>query len=280
MPRITLKESSCLIVYSVALMLIACSQLRRYTASDLITAANTGNIELLRKALNAGVSVDSTDESGSTALHRAMFTAFTQDLEQQKTECARLLLAAGSKVDPKNSLGQTPLYLACFSHNISGVRLLVSHKATIDPGLIPFIFEKFIQYSDEPGQPYIDVIRLLVVNGAPINGDKEVLTTVIDSTSISRRRQWRHEMLLYFLDHGADPNGGDDSKRIRPPLNEFFQMDGERQPRTSLEDVKLLLDRGASVRRKDYEGLTALDTIRRYKVKVAPEVLNALEAGE
>ncbi|MHC1761716.1 MAG: ankyrin repeat domain-containing protein [Negativicutes bacterium] len=80
-----------------------------------IPMGNTQNIQLL---LDAGVSPDSKNQFGWTALMVAL-TINQQDI-------AKILLDAGANVNAKSNIGDTPIYVAVLSGNKDIVEKLIS----------------------------------------------------------------------------------------------------------------------------------------------------------
>ena len=69
-------------------------------------AASKGRVEVLRKLRDAGADCDARDSTGATPCHRAASTGMTDIIEFLITEtCA--------DIEGRNSLGQTPLIVAC-----------------------------------------------------------------------------------------------------------------------------------------------------------------------
>ena len=71
---------------------------------DIWEAAETGNIEAVKKHLADGVDVNVKDGDGDTPLHYAAVSG--------RKEVAELLIANGADVKAKNKYGWTPLYFA------------------------------------------------------------------------------------------------------------------------------------------------------------------------
>ena len=73
----------------------------------LFDAAKAGNIEAVKKHLNAAADVNAKDDNGRTLLHQAAF----EGLEGRK-EIAELLIVKGADVNAKEEDGYTPLDVA------------------------------------------------------------------------------------------------------------------------------------------------------------------------
>ena len=71
----------------------------------LMEVAGSGNVEFVRLLLEAGADVNARLADGGTSLHAAALN--------NRKEIVRALLDKGAKPNVANSLGQTPLMLAC-----------------------------------------------------------------------------------------------------------------------------------------------------------------------
>ena len=88
--------------------------------------ADTGDTRLIIELLNAGVSVDSRDERGYTALHRAAFCNHTNVVNK--------LLINGAHVNAQNYNGMTPLHQAVTYNSTDAMKVLLQHGA--DPSIV------------------------------------------------------------------------------------------------------------------------------------------------
>ena len=75
--------------------------------SPLHYGALTNDADEVRRLIAEGESVDSTDNHGFTALHLAS--------QEHAVDAAAALLDLGATVDPINSFGNTPLFVAVFN---------------------------------------------------------------------------------------------------------------------------------------------------------------------
>lgn len=100
--------------------------------------ARSGETELLRPMLQAGLPVNLTDHKGNTLL---MLAAYNGNLET-----ARLLAESGADVDRRNDRNQTPLGGVAFKGYTEIARLLVAHGADLNAdngaGMTPLLFAR------------------------------------------------------------------------------------------------------------------------------------------
>ena len=78
--------------------------------SVLISAAQSGNPEIIREILRYHPYLELRDRTGWTAIFRAGFQLPTDDEKVDRVECIRLLGQAGANVNARDSLGNTPLH--------------------------------------------------------------------------------------------------------------------------------------------------------------------------
>lgn len=91
----------------------------------IIDAARRGNLALLQECLEAGMSVNSLDKSGSSSLHAAA--------QGGHIECIlRLLKEPKLEINWQNKLGDTPLHCAAYRGHADIVQLLVNSGARTD----------------------------------------------------------------------------------------------------------------------------------------------------
>jgi ankyrin repeat protein len=106
---------------------------------DLLRAAATGNITLMRTLLAEGADIECCNDNNQRPLHLAA--------KHGHTEAVRILLGHGAEVNSRDigkniclswlanymgiGFGQTPLYLAIENHHINTVKLLLAHGANL-----------------------------------------------------------------------------------------------------------------------------------------------------
>jgi ankyrin repeat protein len=77
--------------------------------SVLISAATSGNPEVVREILRYHPNLEERDEDGRTALFAAGGYQY-RDVHGARVECVRLLVEAGADVNPRDNEGDTPLH--------------------------------------------------------------------------------------------------------------------------------------------------------------------------
>lgn len=101
-----------------------------------LNAARHNDTQLLKSMIDAGMSVDLSDEKGNTLLMLATYNG--------SIECSHMLIAQGADTDKRNDRGQTPLGGVAFKGNLELVKLLLDGGADIDAdnggGKTPLMF--------------------------------------------------------------------------------------------------------------------------------------------
>jgi len=92
--------------------------------TELLLAAEAGDVEAVQALLAAGAPVDSASAGGDTPLMRAT--------SKGRLEVVRLLLTAGADVNARRADGMTPLIYAAFFGHTEVARCLVGSGADVD----------------------------------------------------------------------------------------------------------------------------------------------------
>jgi cytohesin len=155
---------------------------------ELRNASAAGDLRAVAGELDAGGSVDSTDDQGWSALHYAANAG--------ATEMVRYLLDdRNAAVDPRTKDGRTPLHLAAQHGHLDTVQILCSREADPDcpaaSGSTPLHLAAGVRNSD--------VAALLLLHGAkPDTTDNQGTTPLHVAASQGRAAQ-----VQLLLDEGA-----------------------------------------------------------------------------
>jgi uncharacterized protein len=200
--------------------------------TPLMYAAVYSTAECVKTLLNAGADPNTRDKRGGTALMQAV-----RDVAKVK-----LLLAHGAEADARSEVGVTALMIAAHRTGASDVvKLLLRHQAdakTPDAAGVPPLM-----YATDFGD--LASMKLLVAAGADINSGRRN-----GATPLFWAASGPLDVLVWLLEHKADPNAGRGSAARRTPLMEaaFFG---------ATANAKALLDWGADVNATSERG-TAL----------------------
>ena len=127
------------------------------SADQLIEAAESGDVELVRQLIDGGADLNKLGRFGA-ALHRA--------LAKRHDDVVALLVVRGADVNVANPLAGTPLHVAAATGNEAMVLLLLEHGASLtvargSDGYTP------LHVAAEAGRTR--VVRLLLDRGADVN---------------------------------------------------------------------------------------------------------------
>jgi ankyrin repeat protein len=213
------------------------------------------NATVMEKLLKKGADPNKHNDVNATAL---LWTA--GDLEK-----TRVLVAHGADVNAKSDDLRTPLMIASRHYgSVEAVRLLLDHGANVNPGLKPETESSPLLEAVTAGDPAIT--ELLMQHGADARGageaglfmsvqtgcdrcldllvpkvtSKEVYTAALEDIA-----PWGDMRAIHImLDHGADVKAFD-------PLGRTALMYAVVSDMLPVDEVKLLIERGADVNAKD-----------------------------
>ena len=232
----------------------------RYGVTPLYLACENANAAIIERLLKAGADPNSVSTEGETALMTVARTGVV--------EAAKVLLDHGAKVDAREEWhGESALMWAVDEQHPAMVKELIAHGAdvnavsnvnkwerqnTAEPrekwlplgGLTPLLFAA--------RQGCVECAQILLDAGAKINttdpdGISPVLMAIING---------HYDVAGFLLNRGADPNLADDTGRAALfSAVDFNTLPASNRPApkvidnqmTSLELIKLLLDKGANV---------------------------------
>ena len=121
------------------------------SSTDLITAVKNGDIEAVKKIIDAGTNLDIKDNSGWTSLIRSS--------SRNNIEVVKLLIDAGANLDIQNNGGSTALIEASSINNIEVVKLLLDNFA--DEFIVDNEGNSFYHYLNDKNK---DIIKKLYPN--------------------------------------------------------------------------------------------------------------------
>jgi ankyrin repeat protein len=172
----------------------------------LVAASTSGTAAVVRLLLEKGADVNTADTTGVTPLIAA---ASVDDVA-----VAKLLLAAGARVDARAEVGQsaTALMGAAFNGNAELTRLLLARGAALDvisadrTGITkngPVQFGRVTALHMATASGSTEVVRLLLDAGAAVDApDVRGMTALMWAVSTDRPQP---RVVRMLLDKGADP---------------------------------------------------------------------------
>ena len=218
----------------------------------MLNAASVGDIKRLKSALEYMQNINFLDDTGATALHKAVSGGYN--------DIVQLLLTKGASIDAVDKENNTPLHHAARYDHTSIVELLLSKGASI---------EAKNEYLDTPlhhaaWNDHTSTVELLLSKGASIEA-----TDKYNTTPLHRAARYGHTNTIeLLLSKGASIEATD--KYNNTPLHR-----AARYGHTST--VELLLSKGASIEATDKYNSTPLHLAAQYGYTSTVELL--LEKG-
>jgi uncharacterized protein len=193
----------------------------RYGVSPLMLACVNGNASIVDRLLKAGADPNAASPGGETALMTASRTG--------SAAAIKILLAHGADVNATERVrGQTALMWAAANNHVDAIKVLIDAGADVRarshgpvaPLAAPKEGEHESAYSARTRRGRLDsftpllfavrdgaldAVRTLLERGANVNDKVEDGTSALVIATMNAH--W--ELAVYLLDHGADPNAGD-----------------------------------------------------------------------
>jgi ankyrin repeat protein len=216
------------------------------TTALMMAAPDAGKMQLL---IDRGANVNARSETKYTALMVA-----TQ--YRESTVAVRLLLARGadaSMLQGAPLFNADPLFLAAYAGNADVLRDLLKAGASLNGEMKLIGTSSTDPISGAVRFGYLDVARVLVELGAPVDRSDARITPLVKAVLGDQV-----EMAKFLISKGADVNHVDGNGMT--PLLYAASIDFG-----SPAMIDLLLKSGARTDKTDKDGKTALDLARRYK---------------
>lgn len=119
-----LREEGCAVVSFRTIFFALVLGATAVSAGPLQDAAEKGDLELIKRSLDAGSDISEPNEAGDPALVVASLKG--------SVDAVALLLERGADIEVRNKGGLTALHAAAYAGNIDVVRLLVSKGANVN----------------------------------------------------------------------------------------------------------------------------------------------------
>ena len=219
------------------------------TLSSIYMAAYQGDLAEVKRFLEQGISVDSRDSEGHTALHFAALNG--------KRDVVEFLLSQGADVDANfNSSWGTPLDLASLEGHKDVVELLISKGANVDP-------------KDKYGWTPLD--------DAVWHGQKDIAETLIRAgANVNSRYNWGETPLIWAAQAGHTDivdlliaNGAEIDARDNQGRTPLYHAAW----RGYRDVAELLISKVANVNARDLQGRSPLWIARNTGPKQIAEML-------
>jgi len=210
-------------------------------ANDSLTfidAAAKGDLPTIKRNIENGIDINTSDEDGNTALHLAVIKG--------NLELTQYLIQKGAKINQKDGNGDTPLANACVLGNVEIAKYLIEHGAEIDSknqyGWTP------LRLASNEG--YMPLVNFLLEKGADLSP-----LYIADKLFLDAAKNGDLDGLKKYLTRGASVNAVDSEGNtallyVTKPQDKPFI--------NTLEMVKLLIESGADLEDRNTIGETAL----------------------
>ncbi|XP_035213616.1 ankyrin-1-like [Stegodyphus dumicola] len=234
--RRKLIASSTTLSFSLVLHQLRASffSLKRELAKRFVEAVKTNDVNTVKQVLNEGLNSDYRFAKGGTLL--------TLSIYYRRPEIAKVLLSAGADVDAENQYRESPLYLAAEIPDVELIKLLLDHgaKVTIRDGNSP-LHQACSKSCSEGAKLLIEKSSDDILKLCDISGDNPLRlacsTCTPDVVELLMARD-NHPNTTCLLGNGV----------LLGALRNTVD--------NALPIVSMLLDAGATVRERNFWGLT------------------------
>ena len=93
-------------------------------AHDFLTAAEQGQLEILKSCLEKGVDINTTNRQGRTAIVNASLN--------KHYECVSFLINAGADINKQDQTCFNPFLLSCLNNDLTLLRIVLPAKPNLD----------------------------------------------------------------------------------------------------------------------------------------------------
>ncbi|HCR37847.1 MAG TPA: hypothetical protein DIU37_06815, partial [Opitutae bacterium] len=122
--KMFIKGFKCVVLFFVSLLVFLNFANANELNTDLFSALNSGDLEIVEQQLSHGANVNAADKYGRTPLYRAVSRGYL--------EMVSLLLSHGADVNTADEDGVTVLYWPVADNNLEMASLLLSHGADVN----------------------------------------------------------------------------------------------------------------------------------------------------
>ena len=160
-------------------------------AGQIHDAAFFGKLDTIQTLIDNGADIDERDSFDRTELHRAA--------GKDSPKVAEFLISKGSKLDTKDKLGWTPLFVSANAVHA------ITAEASDDAGKTPLFQAAFVGH--------YDLVKQLAESGADVHPRSKLQKEKALFTAIKFGRKTIAKLLI---DHGADLHAKDNQDSTPP----------------------------------------------------------------
>ncbi|EPL6454630.1 ankyrin repeat domain-containing protein [Providencia rettgeri] len=165
-------------------------------AQEFLTAAEKGQLELLKNCIEKGVDINTTNRQGRTAIVNASLN--------KHYECVSFLINAGADIDKQDQTCFNPFLLSCLNNDLTLLRLVLPAKPNLD--LLTRFGGVGITPASEKG--HVEIVReLLEKTEINVNHTNFVgWTPLLEAIVLNDGGEKQQQIVKLLLEHGANPH--------------------------------------------------------------------------
>lgn len=165
-------------------------------AHDFLTAAEQGQLEILKSCLEKGVDINTTNRQGRTAIVNASLN--------KHYECVFFLINAGADINKQDQTCFNPFLLSCLNNDLTLLRIVLPAKPNLD--LLTRFGGVGITPASEKG--HVEIVReLLEKTDINVNHTNFVgWTPLLEAIVLNDGGEKQQQIVKLLLDHGANPH--------------------------------------------------------------------------
>ncbi|BBU98035.1 ankyrin repeat domain-containing protein [Providencia rettgeri] len=165
-------------------------------AHDFLTAAEQGQLEILKSCLEKGVDINTTNRQGRTAIVNASLN--------KHYECVSFLINAGADINKQDQTCFNPFLLSCLNNDLTLLRIVLPAKPDLD--LLTRFGGVGITPASEKG--HVEIVReLLEKTDINVNHTNFVgWTPLLEAIVLNDGGKKQQQIVKLLLDHGANPH--------------------------------------------------------------------------
>ncbi|CAB5678409.1 Ribulose-5-phosphate 4-epimerase and related epimerases and aldolases [Providencia rettgeri] len=165
-------------------------------AHDFLTAAEQGQLEILKSCLEKGVDINTTNRQGRTAIVNASLN--------KHYECVSFLINAGADINKQDQTCFNPFLLSCLNNDLTLLRIVLPAKPNLD--LLTRFGGVGITPASEKG--HVEIVReLLEKTDINVNHTNFVgWTPLLEAIVLNDGGEKQQQIVKLLLDHGANPH--------------------------------------------------------------------------
>lgn len=165
-------------------------------AQEFLTAAEQGQLELLKSCLEKGVDINTTNRQGRTAIVNASLN--------KHYECVSFLINAGADINKQDQTCFNPFLLSCLNNDLTLLRIVLPAKPNLD--LLTRFGGVGITPASEKG--HVEIVReLLEKTDINVNHTNFVgWTPLLEAIVLNDGGEKQQQIVKLLLDHGANPH--------------------------------------------------------------------------